>query len=184
VTVAGVFLVAPYHGFRAIRAGLTTDTYIEAMHVVPSKKSYALAEAELEHDEEQKQAIEECAREPNVYHRLAASIAPEIYGHADIKKALMLLLVVRRHTDTGNNRLSLRGSRVRSSSWVLTRCQLIVVFVVLCSPGRCDAQLVGRPQDPWRHQRAADGRPRYVEVAWMLVLLPDSHAFVLSGAVG
>jgi hypothetical protein len=68
--------------------------------VVPSKKSYALAEAELEQDEEQKLAIEECAREPNVYHRLAASIAPEIYGHADIKKALMLLLVVRRQNQT------------------------------------------------------------------------------------
>ncbi len=29
----------------------------------------------------------------DVYNRLASSIAPEIYGHEDVKKALLLLLV-------------------------------------------------------------------------------------------
>ena len=30
----------------------------------------------------------------DIYNRLASSIAPEIYGHTDVKKALLLLLVV------------------------------------------------------------------------------------------
>lgn len=30
---------------------------------------------------------------PDLYARLASSIAPEIYGHEDVKKALLLLLV-------------------------------------------------------------------------------------------
>ena len=92
VTVSGIFLVAPYHGFRAIRAGLTTDTYIQAMHCVPSKKSYALASAEA--DEATLEKIETESKDPAIYQRMAASIAPEIFGHEDIKKALMLLLVV------------------------------------------------------------------------------------------
>ena len=31
--------------------------------------------------------------EEDFYNKLAASIAPEIYGHEDVKKALLLLLV-------------------------------------------------------------------------------------------
>ncbi|KAH8986913.1 hypothetical protein EDB83DRAFT_2454033 [Lactarius deliciosus] len=32
--------------------------------------------------------------DPTVYQKLAFSIAPEIYGHVDVKKALLLLLSV------------------------------------------------------------------------------------------
>jgi len=91
VTISGVFLVSPYAGFRAIRAGLTTDTYIEASHVAVSKKSYAQQVQEI--DPKVEEEIEERSKDPNVFQQLAASIAPEIYGHQDIKKALMLLLV-------------------------------------------------------------------------------------------
>lgn len=38
-------------------------------------------------------AILELKNDPALYNRLAQSIAPEIYGHADVKKALLLLLV-------------------------------------------------------------------------------------------
>lgn len=81
-----------FQGFRAIRAGLTTDTYIQAMHCVPSKKSYALASAEA--DEATLEKIEAESKDPAIYAHMASSIAPEIFGHEDIKKALMLLLVV------------------------------------------------------------------------------------------
>lgn len=33
------------------------------------------------------------AGEQDVYDRLASSIAPEIFGHGDVKKALLLLMV-------------------------------------------------------------------------------------------
>ena len=37
--------------------------------------------------------INELAQDSDLYNKLASSIAPEIYGHEDIKKALLLLLV-------------------------------------------------------------------------------------------
>lgn len=46
-----------------------------------------------------------CAEE-DFYEKLAASIAPEIYGHEDVKKALLLLLV-------GGVDQSPRGMKIR-----------------------------------------------------------------------
>ena len=40
VDVAGIFLPTPYTGFKAIRAGLLTDTYLEAQYVMQHKKAY------------------------------------------------------------------------------------------------------------------------------------------------
>ena len=40
VTVAGVFLPEPFTGFRAMRAGLLTNTYLEAQAVSHMKASY------------------------------------------------------------------------------------------------------------------------------------------------
>ena len=40
VTVSGIFLPVPYAGFKGMRAGLITDTYLEAQHVEKHKKSY------------------------------------------------------------------------------------------------------------------------------------------------
>lgn len=88
VDVSGIFLPSPYTGFKALRAGLLTETYLEVQHVRQHKKQYEL----LELSDEVKQKIEELHREGGIYNRLALSIAPEIYGHLDVKKILLLLL--------------------------------------------------------------------------------------------
>ncbi|KAI7900409.1 DNA replication licensing factor MCM7 [Cokeromyces recurvatus] len=87
--VSGIFLPMPYTGFRALRAGLLTDTYMEVQHVHRLKKQYD----EIEMSAEDEQVINQLKTDPNVYNRLARSIAPEIYGHDDVKKVLLLLLV-------------------------------------------------------------------------------------------
>lgn len=54
--------------------------------------SYSLSNSyELIGDEEEQ--IARLAEDGDIYNKLSRSLAPEIYGHEDIKKALLLLLV-------------------------------------------------------------------------------------------
>ncbi|ROW11011.1 hypothetical protein VMCG_00894 [Cytospora schulzeri] len=87
--ISGIFLPTPYTGFRAMRAGLLTDTYLEAHHIVQHKKAYE----DMRVDPGLARRIDQYRRSGQVYEYLAKSIAPEIYGHLDVKKALLLLLV-------------------------------------------------------------------------------------------
>ncbi|KAI0320747.1 MCM2/3/5 family-domain-containing protein [Amylostereum chailletii] len=89
VHLGGVFLPVPYTGFQAVRAGLLTDTYLEVQHIHQLKKQYS----EMELTPDINARIDLLKDDPNLYNKLAASIAPEIYGHVDVKKALLLLLV-------------------------------------------------------------------------------------------
>jgi len=89
VDIAGIFLPTPYTGFRAIRAGLLTDTYLEAQHITQHKKSYN----EIGMDSRTLRKIDQHMKSGNMYEYLSRSIAPEIFGHLDVKKALLLLLI-------------------------------------------------------------------------------------------
>lgn len=89
IHIGGIFLPTPYTGFQAIRAGLLTDSYLEVHHVNQIKKSYTQMQLTPEIDA----ALQQLQSGDSLYERLAMSIAPEIYGHLDVKKALLLLLV-------------------------------------------------------------------------------------------
>lgn len=54
--------------------------------MVVSFNSYELKGDEEEH-------IARLAEDGDIYNKLACSLAPEIFGHEDVKKALLLLLV-------------------------------------------------------------------------------------------
>lgn len=89
VDVAGIFLPTPYTGFKAIRAGLLTDTYLDAQYVFQHKKAYddmVLAQPTL-------RRMNELEATGQLYEYLSRSIAPEIFGHVDVKKALLLQLI-------------------------------------------------------------------------------------------
>ncbi|KAJ1650808.1 DNA replication licensing factor MCM7 [Dispira simplex] len=89
IHASGVFLPKPYSGFRAMRAGLLSDTYLEALHIHQMKKQYN----QMEITPEIQPQLEALFQDPDVYSKLATSIAPEIFGHDDVKKALLLQLV-------------------------------------------------------------------------------------------
>lgn len=89
VDISGIYLPTPYSGFKAIRAGLLTDTFLEAHFVKQHKKQYT----NIDTTPETMAMIAELQHTGSVYEKLSKSIAPEIYGHDDVKKALLLLLV-------------------------------------------------------------------------------------------
>ena len=87
VDIAGIFMPTPYTGFKAIKAGLLTDTYLEAQYVHQHKKAYdnmVLAPSTIRRMND---------LSGQLYEHLSRSIAPEIFGHSDVKKALLLQLI-------------------------------------------------------------------------------------------
>lgn len=89
VQISGVFLPTPYHGFAKLRAGLLSDTYVEAMSIDKEKKTSDEETATPDQIAE----LQRMAQDSNCYDILSQSIAPAIYGHEDVKKALLLLLI-------------------------------------------------------------------------------------------
>lgn len=98
ITVDGVFLpqrLGGESGYRAMKAGLMATLFLEAQHIHVHKKTFD--ESLLDTLSE-----EECAQIDNDIGRVATSedpigilsgsIAPEIFGHEDIKRALLLQL--------------------------------------------------------------------------------------------
>lgn len=91
VQVTGIHMPTPFTGFKGMKAGLIHDTYIECFDLHKEKKSYkeySISEEMLQLINEEKKKHKE-----KMYDRLAQSIGPEIYGHLDIKKALLLSMV-------------------------------------------------------------------------------------------
>lgn len=89
VDVSGIFLPQAYTGFQALKAGLLTETYLEAQYVKQHKTKFE----NLGLTDSTREKIDALRLHDNYYDILASSIAPEIFGHLDIKKALLLLLV-------------------------------------------------------------------------------------------
>ncbi|KAJ3329158.1 Mcm2-7 hexameric complex component [Blyttiomyces sp. JEL0837] len=104
VIITGIFLPILYTGFKALRAGLITETYVHAQHIVPLKRQYSQMELTREIGDQ----IRQLTDTPDLYSHLAKSIAPEIYGHEDVKKALLLLLVGGTSKQTGDG-MKIRG---------------------------------------------------------------------------
>lgn len=86
---SGCFLPTPYTGMKALRAGLITDTYFSVHHVHHHNTHDDITMPSQKVEKE----VKKLARRSDVYQRLAESLAPEIYGHIDVKKALLLQLV-------------------------------------------------------------------------------------------
>lgn len=90
VSVTGIFLPILKLGFAQMAGGLLSETYLEAHRIVKMNKT---EDDEIGNDALTQDDALKLREEEGFYVRLAGSIAPEIYGHDDLKKALLLLLV-------------------------------------------------------------------------------------------
>jgi len=70
--------------------GISTryDIAIEANNIIPLEESFD----DLNISEEDERQIKELSQEPQIFEKLGESIAPSIYGHEEVKKALVLQL--------------------------------------------------------------------------------------------
>eukprot|EP00794_Sanderia_malayensis_P013959 gene13959-15415_t len=105
VSITGIFLPMLKTGFRQLTQGLLSETYLDAHRIVRMNKT---EDDELSDETLSDEEIRALSDEADFYEKLAASIAPEIYGHEDIKKALLLLLVG--GVDKNPNGMKIRGS--------------------------------------------------------------------------
>jgi len=109
VTVSGIFLTTNYRGYKARTAGLQADTYLEVTSVEKHKVGYG----DMGIDKDTEDLVRKILNGPDSYNRLARSIAPEIYGHEDVKKALLLQLI------GGATRVLADGMKIRGDINIL-----------------------------------------------------------------
>jgi DNA replication licensing factor MCM7 len=98
VTIDGIFLPQKIaeSGYRAMQAGLVSTTYLDAHNLVVHKKSFdesAMGGMSEEEAAKMQEAMDEVSNSDDPLGALSAGIAPEIFGHEDIKRSLLLQLV-------------------------------------------------------------------------------------------
>ena len=161
-TITGVFLPTPYTGWQALRAGLIADTYLQAMHIEKHIKSYT----DYHITDRMLNEITRISKERGIYERLASSIAPEIFGHEDVKKALLLLMV------GASTRKMADGMRIRGD----------INICLMGDPGVAKSQLLRHlssitPRGVYTSGKGASG----VGLTAAVVRDPITNEFVLEG---
>ena len=111
VSITGVYVPFEYTGFQALKKGNTPDLYLMAHSIHKHKRGFA--DPSTDASDAILSRVLSSARSANIYELLAKSIAPEIFGHLDVKKALLLQLV------GGCTRKMGDGMRIRGDMHVL-----------------------------------------------------------------
>jgi len=119
------------------------DTLILGQHITVHKSSKGLKE---EDQQELERRIEELVRSENLYSRLAASIAPSVWGMDDVKKALLLQLI--------------GAPKLATEEGLVIRGELHILL--MGDPGVAKSQLLGKitklaPRSSYTSGKSASG---------------------------
>ena len=88
VSITGILRIRPRRTSKGKEDKVLFTPFFDTVSLKPKQKEFA--EIELSNAEEE--AIKEMAKDPNIFDKIAKSIAPSIYGYDQIKKALALQL--------------------------------------------------------------------------------------------
>jgi len=90
ITLTGVYTPYQLPWYILRQKGTSQDMYVDAHYIRKHKRGYNEKDADEERTNRQ---VEEASQKGNLYELAARSIAPEIFGHENVKKALLLALV-------------------------------------------------------------------------------------------
>ncbi|CAL1133149.1 unnamed protein product [Cladocopium goreaui] len=92
ITLTGVYYPHKLPYFMTMRQNTPTtqSMYIEAHHIQKHKKGYSESPTD---EDAMEHKLNEAMAHGSLYENAAKSIAPEIFGHQDVKKALLLVLI-------------------------------------------------------------------------------------------
>lgn len=90
VTLTGVLMPVTKSGFQALKGGLIAEKVFHIYYVQNNKENF---NEHVDNYDKIMEDVENLKKSPNLYERLAYNIGPEIYGHQDVKKALLLQLI-------------------------------------------------------------------------------------------
>lgn len=90
VTLTGVLMPVTKSGFQALKGGLIAEKVFHIYYVQNNKENF---NEHIDNYDKIMEEVEALKKAPNLYELLAYNIGPEIYGHQDVKKALLLQLI-------------------------------------------------------------------------------------------
>ncbi len=89
INITGILRIRPRRSFRNSKEERPLFTmFFDAVSIQQKQKEFA----EIDITPEEEKTITEMAKDPHIFDKVAKSIAPSIYGHAEIKQALALQL--------------------------------------------------------------------------------------------
>ncbi|CRG98024.1 DNA replication licensing factor MCM7, putative [Plasmodium gallinaceum] len=90
VTLTGVLMPVTKSGFQALKGGLIAEKVFHIYYVQNNKENF---NEHIDNYDKIMEEVQNLKNSSNLYERLAYNIGPEIYGHEDVKKALLLQLI-------------------------------------------------------------------------------------------
>jgi len=105
VQLTGVYAPLELPWFQQRKKGTMQEMYVDAHFVRKHKNGY---NEDGQNEQEFAERVEEAHQRGSLYDSAARSIAPEIFGHVDVKKALLLALVGS-FTKTMGDGMKIRG---------------------------------------------------------------------------